>query len=206
MIDIIQIFKAKGVYDKANYNAENRKLFDDAAQSIKSENGYLDNTTLFLPDDFIESQEIKSPKLILLYDYVGDSINQSFSDSISLLSFRDTHIPRPFDIFKISKSENDSFELFIDYHTHATQIGIPARENHKICELRKNEPVRYKINGKSDFTFTGRKQRTFYEFDYLIEWIGTADNIDFKTQEEINTIKELPLADYKLIDERKILH
>lgn len=32
---------------------------------------------------------------------------------------------------------------------------------------------------------TGRKERTFYEVDYIIEWIGTASKIEYK---ELNKI------------------
>lgn len=109
------------------------------------------------------------------------------------------------EIFKIRKTDSELFEIEIDYAANSMSIGVPERENHKFCDLKKDKPIRYKINGKSDFTMTGRKERTFYEFDYVFEWIGPADRIDYRELNKMKKSKIIPLGNSKLIDERKIL-
>ena len=104
------------------------------------------------------------------------------------------------------KQDNGLYELEIDYSTNSVKIGIPARENHKICDLKMSKPIRYRINGKSDFTMSGRKERTFYEFDYIIEWLGTAGRIEFCELNKINKLKSIPRGSSKLIDERRMLN
>ena len=108
-----------------------------------------------------------------------------------------------FEIFRIEKKDPDSFNLYLDYSGNQFSIGIPGRDDHKIAAIKLNQPVRYRVNGKSDFTMSGRKQRTFAEYDYLIEYVGQADKIVLKDQDKIETIKIKP--NYKLVDERKIL-
>ena len=112
-----------------------------------------------------------------------------------------------FEIFKISKNQPDRFDFFLDYIANSTLLGIPKRENHKIFELRKEKPIRYKINGKSDFTAGfRRKQRTFYELDYIFEYKGQVEKIEFLNLDEVKKTKEIPLSNCKLINERKLLH
>lgn len=52
---------------------------------------------------------------------------------------------------------------------------------------------------------TGRKQRTFVEYDYLIEYLGQAEELQFKPLSKVEITKSVPTDQYKLVDERKIL-
>lgn len=226
MIDVIQIYKSKEIFTKSTYTPENRKLFNDLGDSFDSTQGYLENETLILPIECKNLPDIKTADLIVIQDIRGwesfvenkylESLNLPdwfkksrrdflISDNKNLFAFRQLSTAKSLEIFKIRKSADGFYELEIDYSTNSMRIGIPERENHKFCNLKKHKPIRYKINGKSDFTMTGRKERTFYEFDFIIEWIGTANRVEFRELNKINKLKNIPLGNSKLIDERKIL-
>ena len=226
MIDVIQIYKSKGIFGKSSYTPENRKRFDNLNQTVESKNGYAENGILYLPIEYKNYPDLQAADLIIVQDTDGFNpflIHESLGsfdlsegdfrsrrdflikDNKPFIGLRQLDSPKSFEIFKICKPSSDTFELFIDYVSNAMIIGMPERVNHKIGVLKKNQPVRYKINGKSDFTLTGRKQRTFCEFDYIFELIGQVDKIEFLELNKINKSKKIPVADCKLIDERKIL-
>lgn len=223
MIDIIQIYKSKEYFTKKTYTTENRNRFHVLEESFHSSQGFLENKTLVLPLSCKDQSEFTTSDLIIIQDINGwepflenkNLGNQTLpnwlhvSNRQSLISGTKTHfplkqvnIPKPFELFKISKSDKETYELSLNYDSNSMTIGIPNRNNHKICDLKKRKPIRYLINGKSDFTLSRGKERTFYEFDYVIEWIGRADKIEFR---ELNITKAIPIDHCKVIDERKFL-
>jgi len=226
MIDIIQIYKSKEFFEKSNYHAEQRKLFGSLLETFTSTTGFVEGETLFLPAGTNKCNDLKAIKLIIIQDmdgfnpymnhkYIENIDEQDYStiqqrnyrkaDNKPVLEFKHIETPNSFEIFKIVKKEADSFDLYVDYVSNSSTIGRPERENHKICTLKNGNPIRYKINGKSDATLSGRKKRTFHEFDYVIELIGKVDKIEFLPLDKIKIIKRLPIGQCKLIDERKIL-
>lgn len=226
MTDVIQIYKSKGILEKLSYTPQNRKHFSNLNETVVSENGYVENGILYLQHYYRNHPDLQTADLIIIQDTDGFNpflIHESLNDVIlpegdfrsrrdflikdnkHFAGLRQLSTPKSFELFKICKSGNDTFELFLDYASNAMIIGMPERENHKIGELKKNQPLRYKINGKADFTLTGRKQRTFCEFDYIFEWIGQVDKIGFQELNKLKKTKKIPLAECKLIDERKIL-
>ena len=226
MIEVIQVYKFKEIFHKDAYTPESRKLLNAVESSFDSPNGYLENDILYLPIEYKSRADLQTAQLIIIQDikgwdpflknkelehsglpewFIKSKRDFSMADNQTIFEFKQLSSPKSFEIFKIYKSINNSFDLFIDYDSNATSIGIPKRNNHKICELRPEHPIRYKINGKSDFTMTGRKQRTFYEYDYIIEFIGKANRIEFLELNKISKTKEIPFESCKMINERKIL-
>jgi hypothetical protein len=222
MIDIIQIFKSVDKIEKPEYNTTSRENVGDWGIII-SKTGFLKDGIITLPTESKNDPSIKKADLIIIQDIKGfdpflmnKSIDNSpFPDwfknsrkehlhSINLqhegFSIQSRHWD--FEIFEFKKTLEQSIEVWLKY---TDSIGIPKRENHKIAELRIGKPIRFKINGKDDFTMTGRKQRTFSEFDYFLEYLGTADKIQYKALNKIATSKAVPLSNCKLIDERKII-
>lgn len=109
------------------------------------------------------------------------------------------------DIFKFTDQLPLKLDIELEYSTHSMTIGEPFRSNHKIFELKADQVVRYLINGKADFTLTGRKQRTYYEFDYLFEWVGEIENVDYYKLEKGKKLPEEEIRGYKVVNERKRL-
>jgi len=222
MTDIIQIFKSVGFIEKPDYNATSRQSIGNW-ESITSKTGFFKDGTITLPIESKNNLTIKDADLIIIQDINGFDpivaenflVNTPYpdwfknsrkedllSDNLQLKGFTILSKPWTFEIFDLKKMIDESIEIWLNF---PFTFGIPRRENHKIAELKKGKSIRYKINEKSDFTMTGRRQRTFYEFDYIIEYIGTADKIEYVELNRIETIKTIPASGYKLIDERKIL-
>ncbi len=200
MIDVIQIYKSVKAFTKSSYTPESRKQFQERKNAIDSYEGYLEDGTLFLPLEYKDMSEIKDAGLIIIQDSEANIFPGEETENPCI--FKQLNTPKSFEIFRIKRSD-DVYELFLDYTSNALRIGIPKRDNHKICELKPSKPVRYKINGKSDFTMSGRKERSFCEFDYIIEWEGKAERIEFCALNRIKKTKTVQECIF--IDERKNL-
>lgn len=222
MTDVIQIFKSVDRIEKPDYNTASRQSVG-VWESIVSKTGFLKEGTISLPIENKNDPQVKNADLIIIQDIKGFDpflVNKSWDNlrfpkwfknsrkeylnsvNLQLKGFSTLSKPWTFEIFKLRKTDKDSIEVWLKY---SDIIGMPKREDHKIAELKVGKPIRFKINGKDDFTMTGRKQRTFSEFDYILEYIGTANKIEYKELNKIETIKTIPVTDCKVIDERKIL-
>lgn len=227
MADIIQIWKSVERIEKPIYKLEPKHSVYKWGNSIISKTGYLQSDTLFLPQNSKKEPNLKKADLLIIQDIKGfdpfliksfwdktnlpswfknDRKSQSISANPQLLYFNSPKKLWPFEIFKIEKSNSDTFDIHLNYSANDYQIGIPKRDDHKIAELKLNNPIRYRVNGKSDFTMSGRKQRTFVEFDYIFEYLGQADNVEFKDLNKIEKVKQIPSDRCKQVDERKVLH
>ena len=226
MIDVIQIFKSAERFKKDDYETDKLQLLNLWEESFTSSTGYLENGTLYLPDVGKQEPDLLNAHTIILQDinsfdpfHFAMPLEKSqqhrwFKDfnknhvllvkDQAICYYRLSH-SLTFEIFRIEKKLPDCFNLYLNYSENPLAIGVPERDDHKIAEIKLNKPVRYKLNGKSDFTMTGRKQRTFAEYDYLIEYVGQADKIVFKDFKKMETIRNKPKKEYKLVDERKIL-
>ncbi|HMK04469.1 MAG TPA: hypothetical protein VK489_09765 [Ferruginibacter sp.] len=223
MIDVIQIFKSEERYKKDNY--ETAKLLNQWEDSLTSRNGYLKDHTLYLPDTADPAPGIEDARIVIIQDIKGF---EPFSAETSrqytrkprwhmdtnkkhmlyvndeIICFYKLAASINLGILRLEKEQPGSFILSLNYTGHVLEMGIPERNDHKIAQLKAGKPVRYRTNGKSDFTMSGRKDRTFAEYDFIIAYIGQADKVIFKDAARMETVKKLP-ADYKLVDERKIL-
>jgi hypothetical protein len=207
MADIIQIYKSAGVIEKPGYNTAWRKRFLEW-RPLVSASGFVDGDTLYLPAGSRDEHAVAEAGLILITDVkdmssgIPENPNNGHPRQEPLLTaFRGTAGSVKFEIFEFRRAMDGVFELWLNYRSI---IGIPKRENHKIAELREGKPVRYMINGKDDFSLSGRLQRTFYEFDYIIEYLGRAGKIEYLPESNISTSK-VPPSGCKTVNERKIL-
>jgi len=223
MIDVIQIFKSEERFTKDNYETD--KLLSQWEDSLTSRNGYLKDHTLYLPDTGDEPPGIEAARIVIIQDIKGF---EPFSAESSrqwtrkprwhmdtnkkhmlyvndeIICFYKLAASINLGILRLEKEQPGSFILSLNYTGHVLEMGMPERNDHKIAELKAGKPIRYRTNGKSDFTMSGRKDRTFAEYDFIIAYIGQADKVVFKAVTQIETIKK-PAKDYKLVDERKIL-
>ncbi|MEN8121935.1 MAG: hypothetical protein ABFS35_16410 [Bacteroidota bacterium] len=225
MVDVIHLYKLAVIFEKSNYTPENRKIFNTLLGKVKSNAGYIIDKTLFLPNKYSSHPGIKTSNLIIFQDLIGvnsfvnnkdfeetnfpkdfheHNTNFLLTNNQLIYAFTQQNSLKSFDIFKLKKSSANSYELFVNYTSNSMTIGSPKREDHKIAELKPTKPIRFKINGKSDFTLTGRKQRSFYEFDYVFELYNQIEKIQFLDLNKIQQIKAAPLKRCKIVNERKI--
>lgn len=220
MTDVIQIWKSLRRIEKPDYIPEIRQ--QEVWEKVRvSKTGYLESGTLYLPADTQFKPNLKTDDLILLQDIDGfdayaikkDCTGQNLPEhhyshilasNPQVASFSRPPKPRLFEIFKIERNENGGFDIDLNYSANRYYIGLPEREDHRIAVLYKDKPIRFKINGKADFTLSSRKQRTFYEYDFILEHLGQADSIVYKDLNQIERTKAVP-TEPKLVDERRML-
>lgn len=209
MIDIIQVYKAHDYIRKPQYTTTCRKAFHCFAKQVHSQKGYLQDNTLYLPNYLQKELSPLIAKAIILTDW--KSVSQWPSGFLQIQNctkpvlVTQVNAIIDFDIFKLKFDTESQLDITLNYHAHAFSIGEPSRNNHKIYSLKPGNSIRYRINGKSDFTMSGRKERTYAEYDYIFEWLGRADCIEFVTEDKISFTKSIEVENIKIIDERKIL-
>jgi len=223
MTDVIQVFKSARRFTKDNYETDKLAgLWDD---SIKSSTGYIKDGILHLPDTGDQPQDIQDAKTLVIQDIKGidpffspmpkqekyqphwhkdtNKRHQLYVNEESICFYKvaaSLHV----ELFTIQKKQPGSFNLFLDYSSFRLSIGVPERNDHKIAEIKMGQPIRYRLNGKSDFTMSGRKERSFVEYDFIFVYLGQAGSIVFQDPKQLEITKS-PTKEYKLVDERKIL-
>lgn len=231
MIQLFQIYKKHARIRKPYYTSELRNEFLKWDKSIVSKVGYVKNDKLYLSDDNKNLLNLNRTGTIILQDIIGYS-NSTFRQKIKneakefkfpswysenivkstaeqnpeLICFTPEIHSCFFEIFSIEKSDSELFELFLRYKANELKIGEPKREDHKLCHLIKGLPVRICINGKSDSTMSSGSQRTYEEFEYIIEYLGEIKSIEYQALNKIEVEKEIPQRLEKTIDLRKILY
>lgn len=219
---IIQIFKSVERINKPDYNTESRQNVGNW-ENLLSKVGYAKDGALFLPKEFENDVTLRNAELVIIQDFICDSNSVSVIPKNSVSSYVNKQdvqgsfnnhslvhffksdlkkIPCKFGLFEFRMSASNVMDVWLNYDKF---IGVPFRENHKIAELSTDKPIRYKLNAKSDFTMTRRKQRIFSEYDFVIENLGKLKTINFVENGKIEVIKNNPTENCKVVDERKIL-
>ncbi len=212
-IHLIRIIKKSGRFTKDVYNPAVREAFHSWPGQILSSAGKWDNGHLILSHDISENHNPKRLQALVLFDELTDWEARCIkaekqngrmpgcrSETIGLN--RETK-QWPIEFFTLSLNENGEFDVFLNYDAHASWIGEPIRENHQIGTLKKGIPAEICINGKTDFSLTGRRQRTYAEFSFLMEYYGTADTVECAPAVSTQTAVYLPAQPWKKIDLRK---
>lgn len=205
MTPVIQIYKSVHRFEKPNYTTETRKKLNQWPDSIISRIGYLEDGRLVLPAG-IEIPDLNQTGLILLQDIISPNPYQTHAANQPLIGLSRPWRQCSFELLNLKSNGEASFDLYLDYTHNRMQIGIPERADHKIAELTAQKPVRYQVNGKSDGTLTRGRQRTYMEFDYVLQYLGQADRIEVMDLSKIEKRKSIPIESCHRVDERKILY
>ncbi len=183
-IKVLQIFRNINFYEKP------KKSFNDRRDelewgSIPSKSGCVTEGQLFLPESIKTNPDARSCDLITIED---DNQPQIFP-SPHLHKEKMLYVPRlpqpppsnhclnlvrpnNLDIFEL-RLEGE-LELYLQYGYF--DVGIPKRNNFKLCQVKLGEPVEIKINGKIDTSLTAGKERTFKEQHYVFHYLGDFPN------------------------------
>lgn len=162
-VSIIQIFRNIHVYGK-----EGKAYADRAEQlawkEISSKAGYIQDQQLFLPRTIVDDPSFSGCDLITMED--NNDTGQGTPNRCFHFARRNV-----LDIFELKKGPLIELHLRYDHF----EVGMPKRNNFKLCELKNKEPVAIKINGKLDHTLTVGRARTFKEQHYIFEYLGDFD-------------------------------
>ena len=220
-IHVIQCFKLLGIFNKGTYNHQNRQETMCWPSQLNSTAGYLDGDILVMSSDQEEKWIKNIPAVMVIME--APDINpatiragmvperfRDFSPSVLIEEFRPVlieefrpyfYFKRPFrsgrfETFELSQSPERGFELLVDPPN--------KKGGHKIADLLVRVPVKYLCNHKIDFSLTGRRERSYWEYEYIIEYVGVAREIDFS--DKPGKAKKILTDPLKAIDKRQILY
>ena len=217
-IHIIQVFDNSYEYGKNEKSYSDRKGKYKWKETIDSKSGIVENGILKINKEKIGLLNLNNINVILLIDYNSKSEIESlerfnyldvinYGDYLRMGEFKKHKLfkeqinrienihkgefkfsPLKWECFRFCKNEKISVELFWDYWG----IGFPERENFKICDLEINKPIEININGKRDFSLTGRRARTFNERNFIIEYLGEICKYELIGDPSVVLKKEIP--------------
>jgi len=196
-VKIVQIFRNINVYGKA------KKSFDDRRdemtwRDIPSKSGYVTDNELYLPEKILDNADFKRCGLITIED---DNLSPTFSSpdlrfttvikgGFETIYNHCFHLNQRAKVGIFEIRNNDGLELFLQYDYY--EIGIPERENFKLCDLKQNSPVEIKINGKTDFSMSSGRERVFKEQYYICEYLGDFEKCNLLREPYAPIIKQVP--------------
>jgi len=191
-VKIIYVYCYILIYDK-QHKPSPRKKGIDTGSHIQFHSGNLTKDTLYLPADIFEQKDLNNIDLILLIqDRTDNLLKKDRSEEVVFLNL--SH-PKKFKIFEFSVNGNIELHLKYDHF----EIGEPAREDFKLCDLKPSHPVEVKINGKLDFSLTSRRARTYKEQIYIFDVLGEVDQI-----KSMDTV--MPSMSLNIPSDRKVIN
>ena len=195
---LIQLFRNINTYGKDEKSFELRK--DKIAwKPMQSTSGFVKDSILHLPETILVKPNLQQSDLILMIDDNFKSPqNVVYVEEQNLNFNKNSNIN--FDFIEIRLV--DKIEIYLKPGYFET--GTPSRNEFKVGELVKNKPISIKINGKRDFSLTGRRERTFTEQEYILEYLGDFNEIQIEN--DLKPVKKTIPTEYKVIDLMKILY
>ncbi|OHX63970.1 hypothetical protein [Flammeovirga pacifica] len=198
---VIQLFNNSYVYDKDYKNYESRKEVVQWKNEIPS-NSLVDGKVQITNVDPAISLASDQNMVILIDHNINTfeelhQLHKLNNENWDKQNANDFLIKRPklflgklaqhklsFEIFQLRLKET-KLELFIDWDYW--KVGREEKENFKIGELKIHQPLNIKIDGKRDFSLTGRRKRTFIENNYIIEYKGIFEEVEFIKEQKTFT-------------------
>lgn len=176
-IRVIQVFRNINIYGKKDKSFDLRKE-ELLWKSIQSKSGFVSEDELYLPEQILTNPDFNKSDLITMEDdnnyqpftsqHLQDTKIISFGNKPFLNHCFSLTRPNQIDIFELRFKEELELHLKYGYF----EVGTPKRENFKLCDIKKNQAVEVKINGKTDFSLTSRRDRVFKEQHYIYNYIG----------------------------------
>ncbi len=165
-VQILQVYSNIVYYrkDEKSFTGRKEKLEWKPMNSI---NGHVLNGQLFLPERVLEHPHLQRATLITIVDDI--TVEHEHFQFMELNDCLVLDVPRQLGIFNVAQTEE--LELHLRHNPLSTEI--PKREGFKICNLRQDEPVEVKINGKYDHSLFGSpRPRVFKEQQYIFHYLG----------------------------------
>lgn len=193
---VFQVYRSLVIYTKAEKQSGNVAI-RPTWQPIHSDNGWVKDGVVYLNKAILEDKKFPSAKVVILMDQQEGSAQtvSHITDKVILSSNLQYN---KIDFFELAFA--DAFELHL--RCDQSMIGLPERDNYQLCLLREGSAVEVNINGKFDFSLTGRMDRTYIEQRYLWQYLGDYDRFEPTSS---HTIKRPDLPERKTIDIRKPL-
>jgi hypothetical protein len=151
---------------------------------------YVAENRLFLAENLTQNLNLTGKKYVVIFQ------DGAASDSeIHLLRAN-----QALDLPPLNLSLEEE-KLQLRFHWEYFTVGDPQRDEMKIASLPPGKSLEFKINGKTDFSLTGRRPRHYLEQDFLIRNHGLVESWQVTDPPFVKTKTQ---AD-KVVDLRKLL-
>jgi hypothetical protein len=202
-VKVIQVYRNQQYYGKDEKSYETRR--DALAwQPIPSATGYVKDGTLYLPPGVQESDIPAGCNLLIFTDnnqrpapkgiFMELRIGNHYGDRTVYMGYVQHFLQYDFLQFRMA----EPMELHLCLQDVFGLI-TPVRPQFKLCELEPGQQVLIKLNGKNDFSASGRRGRTFMEWEYIIDYLGDFSSCTILPEPHAPIIKHAPQPD-KIID------
>lgn len=209
---VLQVFHNVVRFGKEENNAEAREALCRWQKTILSRCGDVKGKSLALPQEVMaDRSRFERSDLLILNDYnnaeeVGKRVplhEEVGASGVTLLQLGSRCID--YEIFQLSRGEK-GLDLLLDYTRTAPYIGAPRRNDYRLACLKPGDVLRVTINGKLDFSASGRRARSYQVRDYLIQYLGDIGSFTFQPESTPPTSKRPPLSQARHVDLREILY
>ena len=165
------------------------------AEIYNQQNRLLDNCIISIDYNINSADDFLRYEKMIGKNYSKEALKEAYNGFVErrddLRLARIDEKPFLWNIFEFSKLEEIELKINWDYW----KMGNPKRMKYKIAELKKNKPVEILSDGIIDFSMTGRRNRTFVENNYILEYKGEFD--------KANIIDDLQPIEKQIPKERK---
>lgn len=206
-VKVLQVFRNINIYGKPKKSLDDRKAELEWSE-IPSRSGHVIDGQLFLPESIKTDPDVRSCDLITIEDDTQPQIftpaHLQFTKVMAIVS----RLPQPpptnhcFNLLRPNKLDifelrlKDELELYLQYGYF--DVGIPKRNNFKLCEVKQKQPVEIKINGKTDHSLSQGRDRLFKEQHYVFDYVGDFSSATLLREPFEATSKRVP-------EERKVV-
>lgn len=206
-VKVLQVFRNINIYGKPKKSLDDRRA-DLEWSEVHSKSGHVIDGQLFLPESVKTNPDVRLCDLITIED---DNQPQAFSSAHLQFTKMMAIIPRlaqppppnhcfsllrpnKLDIFELRFGSE--LELYLQYGYF--DVGIPKRNNFKLCEVKLDQAVEIKINGKTDHSLSRGRDRLFKEQHYVFHYLGDFSSAALLREPFEPTSKHVP-------EERKVV-
>lgn len=196
---LVQLFRNINSYGKEERSFEDRKE-KIAWKPIQSTAGYVKDEIIHLPETILDQTNFEHSDLIVVIDDNFTAFQNVIYTKEKNLCFRSKSLNQ-FDFLQIKLDEKIELYLKPGYF----EVGVPMRNEFKICELSLQKPISIKINGKRNFSASSRRERVFVEQDYIFNYLGDFNQVNL-VKEQFDPVEKTIPRELKIIDLMKTLY
>jgi hypothetical protein len=211
MIQVFHIFKKNAVIPKQDYTPELRKSFFEWGNQLVSRLGKIQDKQLLLATEYEGLIPVTRTGAVIIQDIIGYSGTSAKSDYLRYAKsmdlpdwYVDNWVKKFPEIIRFNKE--DLMQHFESFSINLQNKELYLKDAHKLCDLKSGKPVRILLNEKWDFTASGRRERSYSESDYMIQYLGEVETIAFIPENKLEVQREIPWRTAKTIDLRKTFY